>query len=432
MRLRSLFVIGLTAMVMLMSAIPLAAETPKYFVADSLRGTLSPNNPPSQAMFFSGEHNRTYVTYISDKFKTNITCYDHDTGQWAEPVEVDDVFWTDGHNCPELLISQDGYLHLFYGCHYSPIKYARSVHPEDIEHWFLGKKIGDKATYPHPVEIGRGEILVFYRWHLKDDYAVTAVQRSTDNGSTWDEPTQLVSFRNHPDEDRWSWAYQRVFAYDAADDVIYCALMESAKSGKTHYSVKYNPTTRHLIAMNGADLGTTATREHLDANECKRRQFFLNVGRRAVTLEPPQNLAGVWLHNFGMYTTDGVNIVGFGGRDGNVVLWKSTDAGQIWDEGQVIVPQSQLDGDNAGGSVAIVRNYSGSGPLVIFQGNALNASPEFVYRFEIRQKYNIRPIEMAWRQPPWYCNLYNWSHYHRPDRVGKRLYALDAQGNLLY
>ncbi len=423
----------------LLSVPPAAwAAAPKYFADDSQRGVLSYNNPPSQAMFFSGKHNRTYVTYLDNNFNASVACYDHDTGQWMGPVAADDCRYADGHNTPEILVTRDGYLHLFYGCHGDPVKYARSLYPEDITRWRLGKEFGASNTYPHPVQVGNGDILVFCRRGLPapgTDHAVTFVYRSTDNGSTWDEGTQLVSFRSHPDEEYRTRAYQRAFVYDEVEDLIYCALLDAGSVGttwanakRTHYSVKYDPASRRLIAMNGVDLGTSTNRAELDANECKRRQFFLQVGPRVVTLEPTKDAREevkkqVWLHNGKMHTADGVNIVGFGSRDRDLLVWTSRDAGKSWDEGRVIVPEAALDSDYAA-SASVVRDYSGSGPLVIFQGYGEQASPEFVYRYNIRQKYDIVPILLPHRKKPWHSG---WNHYSIPARKSKRLYALDRQ-----
>ncbi len=410
-----------------------------YFADDSLRGTLSPNNPPSQAQFHSGRYNRTYVTYRStDGYSAKVTYYDHDTRQWAEPVAVDDCRYDDGHNNPEILVTRDGYLHLFYGCHVDPIKYARSLYPEDITRWRLGKEIGARSTYPHPVEVGNGDILVFARRSLGGGHGVTFVYRSTDNGSTWDEGTQLVSFRAYPDEEYLTAAYQRAFIYDATEDLVYCALTNSGSHMKggtyaegrtlTPYTVKYNPTTRHLIAMNGVDLGTTTNRLALDANDCQRSQYLLQVGARVLTIDRSPGEEGPRPGNQGLYTPDGVNVVGFTTLAGELLQWHSSDGGQSWDDGRVVLPPAALDGDQLGPYAAVVRDYPGNGPMVILQGAAENASPEFEYRYKWRRIYQIKPIRLLWRRRAWSGG---WNQYNNPSRRAKLLYALDGDGRFV-
>ncbi len=135
----------------------------RYFADNCLHGALSWNNPPSQAIFHSGQYDRTYVAYLGDDFYAYVTYYDHDAKQWAEPVKVDDCVHNDGHNAPEILITRDGHIHLFYGTHNSPIKYARNLYPEDITRWRIGKMIGDRVTYPRPLQVNNGDLLCFCR-----------------------------------------------------------------------------------------------------------------------------------------------------------------------------------------------------------------------------------------------------------------------------
>ncbi len=413
------------------------AQEVKYFADDSLRGTLSPNNPPSQAMFFSGKHNRTYVAYISDEFFAKVACYDHDTKRWIGPVQVDDCRFNDGHNTPEILITRDGYIHLFYGCHGNPVKYARSLYPEDITRWRLGREIGSRATYPNPVQLANGDILLFYRYGKGGWHRPLKVHRSTDNARTWDEGTEIVEFRISPVHRNYSGAcYISGIFYDAIKNRFYLALSELVRdtperlSGELHplstpYSVQYDPASRHLIGMNGVDLGTKAIKEELDANNCQVLGKFVRLPDGSV-LHIESGAIG--RHN--MYSPDGVNIYSFGSGGGNVLVWKSSDSGQSWDGGQVMVAEADLDGDRPH-TTALVRNYSGTGPIVIFQGSGQHASPEFIRRYEARQKYHIEPIRLAHKSIAWFCNWATWNNYNSPGRVGKRLYALDRDYQLV-
>ncbi len=420
-------------MVLLLSATTILGDSPKYFADDSLQGTLSSNNAPSQAFFFSGEHNRTYVAYMSDEFYAMVTYYDHDTKRWAEPVQVDDLRFNDGHNAPELLVTRNGYLHLFYGCHGDAVKYARSLYPEQITRWRLGKEIGSRATYPNPVQLANGDILLFYRFGGASINSPLKFHRSSDNGSTWDAGTEIIDFLRGA-------CYIRGIKYDAKENMLYLELTERYRKPKPEeippgatiyegdrflpYAARYDLTTGHVIAINGVDMGTTATKDELDANGCQTGDYrFLQLpGVRVLEMPPPARREGR------MYSADGVHIQGYAARDGSLMVWRSSDAGHTWDDGQLVLSANEL-GEPITGSVNIVTNYCGSGPLVIFQGNAENASPEFLLRYAARTKYNIRPILMPWKQRAWHIG---WNHYNIPPRKGKRLYAVDAQGNLLY
>ncbi len=430
---------------LLLAAATTSADDVKYFTSDSLRGTLSTNNPPTQAMFHSGKYNRTYVTYRGDDFFAWVTYYDHDTGQWSKSIRVDDCRYDDGHNNPEILITKDGYVHLFYGTHYNPVKYARSLYPEDISRWRIGLKFGGAATYPNPLQLNNGDLLCFYRgcvWTTAEIEARTGIRhgfsgplvvhRSTDNGRTWDAGTEILRFFDY-EHGTFSRCYLRQIFYDATENMVYLALTDLDPDGKrksTPYTVKYNPESRHMIAMNDVDLGEQALRQELIDNGCQARWGFVQWGTSRVLLLPPTGPG-----RGQMYTEDGVTIKGYGratvtsgdieGHD--LVVWTSHDAGQTWDEGEVLVNRQEL-GEGVV-EVALVRNYQGNGPVVIFQGSGGEPSAEFMQRYEMRQKYNIEPILLPWKSQPWSTG---WNHYRIPGRLGARLYAVDAQGNLLY
>ncbi len=364
------------------------ADEVSYFANDSLAGSLSYNNPPGQAVFYAGKYDRTYVAYLSHDFYAMVTYYDHDTHQWAEPVQVDDVRTKDGHNNPELLITQDGHLQLFYGCHYHPVKYAWSVYPEDISEWWLGREIGSRATYPNPLQLANGDILLFYRFGKAGANCPLKMHRSTDSGLTWDEGTELVEFGD-------SRCYIRDILYDAAQNMVYLAITRvRPKSGAKPYSLMYDPATQHLIATNGADLGTLATPEELDASNCRQsndqimvdiaghsqqyrispaygRPFLQCSDGHVLEMVAPAHGRGV------MYSPDGQQITAYAMvvtdpptdyEGGDLVVWHRPDGGVPWDDGRVIVARREL-GHGIHPAVPVVRNYRGSGPLLIFQEN---------------------------------------------------------------
>ena len=438
---RLAWVPGLVTVAALLSAAALLAASPRYFVSDSLKGALSSNNAPSQGMFHSGKCNRTYVVYMSDEFMANITYYDHDTGCWAEPVQVDDLRYRDGHNAPELLITRDGYLHLFYGCHYDPIKYARSLRPEDITRWRLGREIGTGEPYPTPLQLDNDDILLFHRHDLPGDHKVLQFHRSSDNGRSWQASPILVDFGER------TWCYIRRVTYDARENRIYLELTMRLRKPKPEelpasatlyegdyfvkYAVAYDLSSGHLIAMNGADLGTMATREELDANGPQSSEYtFVQLpGSRVLKIQPPATAQPY------MRSSDGVHIEGYGVRDGNLKVWKSSDAAHTWSSGRIIVSAEQPE-HPIEPSVNIVRNYSGSGPLVLYQGPGGEPSPEFLARYELQKEYGVNmagggshkwskrwPIELPLDRKPRWSHA---SHYDIPARKAKGIYALDA------
>jgi len=432
MRLRSLFVIGLTAMVMLMSAIPLPAETPKYFASDSLMGTTK--------FYYQGKHRRTYVCYCGDDFFVRMTYYDHDSGRWATPVRVDDVRRDDGHNTPRLLVTHD----IFYGCHGDPIKYARSLHPEDISRWRLGKEISRGATYPHPVETRNGDIYVFYRGQTEGVNRPLRANRSTDGGTTWQEAINIVDVGADALGGVVRFGYHS-FAYDATENRIYINFFHArgyTEPGKkwVPYAVVYDVTTKRVLTLDGIDLGPTATKDELEANGCRGWWAFARWGTDRVL-----TVAGIEQGNaWGLYTPDGLNVTGFFTHGTSttkrpfpayeddfplhdLTVRTSPDGGKTWDDGKIVLAHDALEDIPYGPQ--LVFGYSGSGPFLIFQGVGEHATEDFLLRYRMRHKYHILPIllpRFPGRRAPWHVSWDCWNNYNRPLRTRQRLYALDS------
>ncbi len=440
---RHLFNAGMifTAALLVAAAAP-GTGAPKYFISDSHLGSLNTsNNQPGQAVFYSGKYNRTYVLYMSDRFMAKITYYDHDTKRWAEPAQVDDVRFSDGHNNPEIFITKDGYLHLFYGCHYNSVKYARSLYPEDISRWRLGQEIGSQATYPHPVQLNNGDLLLFYRWYSAPEHplrehgfsAPLTVIRSTDNGRTWDGGTEIARVHDHA-RNYLARCYIGNIVYDSQENMVYlplydvCIYSPEGKQPSVPYNVKYDPVTRHVLSLDGADMGVLATKDELIANGCAGKRgspAFVPWGdSRVLKVMPPASAAGE------VYPADGVNLRRYNVRSAapktdfkgyDRAVWRSNDGGLTWDEGETLFDRHEFGEGVYHLNINVVRNYPGNGPLLIFQTYGGQPTAEFMVRYAARTKYAIEPILMPWRAQPW-----SWGGDDVPMRKGKHIYALDG------
>jgi hypothetical protein len=419
------------------------SATPRHFVAHSLMGT------PKHAQFHSGRFRRTYVCYAGDDFLVRVICYDHDSGQWGEPVRVDDMRMHEGHKSPRMVITHNGHLHLFYGCHHDPIRYARSLYPEDITRWQLGKEIGVRETYPTPVCLANDEILVFCRFGRRFPDCPLRVFRSSDNGTTWDEGTDLVEAKGvvRPCD----------VVYDAAENLVYIAVRdcgayrvppgrepaEFREAEWLPYALRYDPVAREVLAMNDVCLGPAVTKDQLAANDSQGWWGFARWGSdRVLNLGRSEHR----YHNAAMHTTDGQTIRWYGivptgeqvefaqygeqraGSD--LVVRTSTDSGQTWDAGRVVVSRQAL-GDVPNG-IQRVHGFRGGGPLLVFQGLGAHATEEFMFRWRVRHQCHTEPITMSWKvlfpwkSVHWHGRWKSWNNYNRPIRTRQRLYALDA------
>jgi hypothetical protein len=380
------------------------AQEMEFFAFDSLRGTLARDHQP-RGVFFAGEHRRTYVTYMDHFFDARVTYYDHNAKTWARPVRVDDCRTRDGHNAPAILVTKDGRLHLFYGCHNHPVKYARSVRPEDISEWATGQEIGKRATYTYGVELVNGDLLLFYRFGGAGLHSPLRVHRSADGGSSWDEGTVIVDMENK------SWVKIRDTLYDPKRNVVHLCLWEGNKSYWSAYYAVYDPETCHVRAANGADLGPVAMKTELDENgsaltgrdrhtpldmalhdgepyfvvgvPSKEDYFFVQWdGQQFQRSRLPVKELGA----LELYTKDGRSFdlyalyandppTGFEGKD--LMVWRSEDGGTTWGEGTILVDRRAMKHGLTG--LNLTENDPGDGPFAIFQEEWLELS-EFLPR----------------------------------------------------
>jgi len=417
---------------------PAFAAGPAHFVHDALGGTLARDHQ-SRAMYFQGKHRRTYVTYMDHDFGARITYYDHDVKRWAEIVRVDDCIaetgWCkglkDGHNVPNLWVSRSGTIHLIYGSHGTPFKYARSERPEDISRWKLGKRISNYATYPFFAQLPDGEMLMFYRYGPTGGYKnpFLAFQRTADEGRTWSGAKKIGAFR------KACKLNGRNAVYDVTTGRIHLNVALIPKGSWVWFPCQYDPVADRLYAWDGKTYlgpmpGDDAVVKHCRVDGLSLREIFVHDGALFMLLKrggahsfarwdgktlcrydiPDASTKG--FKNGPMWTTDGKRIRIYGIRNtdpptpfngGDLYVWTSTDGGQHWDDGRCLVDRRKLGHGLHG--VNLVTSYSGSGPFLIL-AEATGAHPK---------GFKVTPA----------------NHYDNPRRRNKKLYALDEQGRFI-
>ncbi len=155
------------------------------------------NQPAAQC-----RNGRTYIVFPDENMDPVITCYDHAKQEWSGPVRVGANPLSkqrDSHGNPALLIDRSGYLHVFYGCHATAMKYARSARPESIDSWVAMPDPAPCATYPQVMRMSDGTIFLFYRagGHC-DDWVY---RTCNDAGTEWSQATAVI--RGVPPRDAW-------------------------------------------------------------------------------------------------------------------------------------------------------------------------------------------------------------------------------------
>ena len=426
----------------LVSHVVLAAEdsTPpsrsKHFVADSLRGTLARDHA-SRLVHHKGQKNRTYVTYLDHYHDVMVTCYDLEEADWLNPVRVDCAPIRDGHAAPAIFVDSKGYVHTFSAR--GPIRHCRSKRPEDISEWEATRLIGpqDKSlTYTYPLETPQGELLLFYRLGGAAGNSPLVVSRSTDGSTTWKPPRILVDYGANQGAGT---VKIRDAVYDLAIDRVHLVIDERDNSGpspkwRAHYC-QYDPIGDRMIALNGQDLGKTATRETLVENDCllpaagdmaihggcayllmRKENWLLGVVKDGrLTTNRLSTVQGPAQKILFIAADDNWRIYGYRPSEtttpyptqGDLTLWQSSDGGTTWDEGHILVRNVDLGHGFVGLNLVrqpptMEKAYRGAGPMILFQ-EAFSMS----YGRELRGKDGSSFSDMQLR-------------------FNKRIYALDG------
>jgi len=239
-----------------------------YFVDDSTLNNFA--NHYGYKSSYSLTSNRLYVAYLSrpDEETTlvKITYFDYDNNEWVTPVLITELEDYDQHYVPTILIDNDGYIHLFYGCHNDTgVKHKRSINTENISTWTDEQEIGTGETYPHAVVNSSGDIFLFSRRTITDDNRPLYLYKSTDNGINWDAGTNIIDLASDQT------VYTQDVIYDSDSEVIHISFANMFEKASTAtieniYYVYYKISDGKIYTIDGSDLGIQATKAELEAN----------------------------------------------------------------------------------------------------------------------------------------------------------------------
>jgi hypothetical protein len=141
--------------------------------------------------------NRTYVAFQSSNYEPMVCYYDHENETWSPDYQVGTNPMSatdDDHGVPALWVSNQGYIHIIYGCHNTPAEHVVSNEPYRLDAGWteLDFDLTD-PTYPNIIYDPVNDVVHFvardtggYPWGL-------IYTNSTDNGQTWSDEQMVIS-----------------------------------------------------------------------------------------------------------------------------------------------------------------------------------------------------------------------------------------------
>lgn len=280
---------------------------------------------------------RTVVTWAGAHADSYAQTYDHGTGTWSAPVFIGPG-GGDPHNYPTVVLADDGHYLVFRGMHNVELLMSRSAAPHSVAGWHTSSVPGaTAATYPMPVRLGNGDIIVFFRETTKtidpaapDDTRPTRFVRSGDHGLTWSDCGRPYVIGSTGRADNMNEIYHGQLRHSPAragrDERIELVwtLAGGGPEGNLHdryhrnlYVASFDPATGHFFAPSGTDLGPVVD-DDAQERSCRVVQ---------TPIDPPPEV--LMLGRIRILSPDYIQLVGVLDDGRPVVLWSTTEAGQL-------------------------------------------------------------------------------------------------------
>lgn len=373
---------------------------------------------------------KTFIVYSSGKNGAYSACapyiisYDHVQNTWSSEVKIiDSPVEPDAHNYPQIIVDNDGFLHVFHSFHNNhPVAHAISTSPYDISNWTITYLPNSTmVTYGAAFKAINGDIYYMARNRLNftPDYEPEYYWKSTDNGKTFNI-SMLIN--PYPYDDEWGTIYTKAVKYSNAPEGLLITFGVHRYHNHyfdDHYYVLFDFNSNELFSASGVNLGTSMNRsvfeEHCRIFEYGYDVPFFNT-RMVVNLD--QDGHPVVFYNY--MIEEGKNILTRAKWDNVSQNWIITDYNDL----QEIYPQElKVNGTNGLELYAISgkkelcilyfseSNYTGKSSIVLLEKpqdmsfanlNFIdNAHPDIEGTF-IGRKYSVWSKPRRWGQ---YCTF---------------------------
>jgi rhamnogalacturonyl hydrolase YesR len=149
-----------------------------------------------RAVYYEGDHKRTYIGWVTTGGSIQIGCYDHQTDT-TDVATLHSELQRDDHANPALLIFPDGRLTAFYSTHSGRTMYCRTTkRPEDISEWEDERSIATTGegsggyTYPNPIRLSAEGNRIYLFW--RGSTSKPTFSTSDDGGVHWSDSRTFI------------------------------------------------------------------------------------------------------------------------------------------------------------------------------------------------------------------------------------------------
>lgn len=128
---------------------PLAPEyqpADRFVLSTQGSGRATAYSEANKIVTFGGKTHASWLDVGEEGFRVRIRTLDHATGTWSDAYTIGEGF--DNHGGPALTVDGLGYLHVAYYAHHHPMRYRKSLKPNDASAWSEYTEVGDKLSYP--------------------------------------------------------------------------------------------------------------------------------------------------------------------------------------------------------------------------------------------------------------------------------------------
>ncbi|MBD5777892.1 BNR-4 repeat-containing protein [Pelagicoccus sp. NFK12] len=142
---------------------------------------------------FQGKTHVAWLDSPEEGFRVCIRTLDHASETWSEKYTIGEA--QDNHGGPALTIDGEGYLHVIYYAHHHPVRYRKSLRPNDASQWSEYEPFGHNLTYPSLLCAKDGSLILTAR-RSYDERPWELEMWRKNPGETWQRERALVSSRH--------------------------------------------------------------------------------------------------------------------------------------------------------------------------------------------------------------------------------------------